>query len=1095
MFRVRRAAGAPVVGVLLALILLAASAAPSTAAAQPAAQPEDNQLSHPAIQRRLNKLVSQSDRAIKRRNGETNAVSIVGRPNLTGPNKGSASEIAFGYVTENLAEFGVNKAAINSLTVVKDADSPSGIHFVTIGQTMAGHPVLNSGVTVTLDGDGRVIAATGRLIQPRAAKAQRFGIGAQRAIQAAAAEVRVDVPNVLRRAKAENPAQARKELFVNSFAKVHDPNPVTAEMAWLPSRDGSGLTLVWETDFEVDGHRWLHSLVSVATGKVLAQSNRYAHADAEGTVFTGQHPDDSPARAVVPFSGLDGSWVDDRTTDGNNVIAYRDLNNDNTVGYQPQTPDNADPEHQHFNYAWTDAWRTNADGADASLDADIDAVITQLFYYTNVMHDWAYGFGFDEPSGNFQEDNFGRGGSGGDPVLAEAQDGWDFGCADGVAPDPDRCQNNAFFGTPADGLNPRMQMYMWAPGRPYRDGSMDGDVVAHEYGHGISTRLVGDGTGGAGGLNYGGHRMHSSLGEGWSDVVSFLIWGDAVVGEYVTGNANRGIRRVAYDTSDHLYSDYNPNAGSGHPNGEVWATMIYDIRAELGLAATTQLVFDGMKGTPGSPDFQDARDAIIAADAATGGANFCLLWSAFAARGLGLNSTFSFASASAPTDNFDIPASCEPSADAGGPYTTDEGVDVVLDGTGSDAGSDPSAGAIVSYEWDFDGVGDYDDASGPTPTFDLVGQDGVYNIGLRITDDFGNTETDSTTVTVDNVEPAVAVSPVAPITEGETATVSGTVTDPGWLDPLTVTIDWGTGAQPVAGALENIRPDATLTFSADYTYGDNGVFTVEVCGSDDDSTVCVNTNITVTNVDPTADIDEDLYLAHAAEVLTVTGTSTDPGSDDLTATWNWGDGGADTVDVNLVNPPDVDPVMSPTVQPRDVAWTADHTYAEACLYNLELGVVDDDGGAASDSAVVIITGNETEVRGKGWWKNQYRPKPPNHLSEERLLCYLAIVNHMSDVFDEVRSPLATRDDAVDVLFVNGNGGSAEEIFDAHLLTAWLNFASGYYDLDTLVDTNGNGIPDSVFQLVVETAEAARVNPATTRDELLAQKDILEGLID
>ena len=99
------------------------------------------------------------------------------------------------------------------------------------------------------------------------------------------------------------------------------------------------------------------------------------------------------------------------------------------------------------------------------------------------------------------------------------------------------------------------------------------------------------------------------------------------------------------------------------------------------------------------------------------------------------------------------------------------------------------------------------------------------------------------------------------------------------------------------------------------------------------------------------------------------------------------------------------------------------------------------------------------------------------------------------VFDEIRGPLATRDDAVDVLSLNNNGGSEEEIFDAHLLTAWLNFASGYYDLDTLVDTNGNGIPDATFSLVVETAEAARANPATTRDELLAQKDILEGLVE
>ena len=35
----------------------------------------------------------------------------------------------------------------------------------------------------------------------------------------------------------------------------------------------------------------------------------------------------------------------------------------------------------------------------AALDADRDASLTQLFYYTYVMHDWLYGHGFDEASG------------------------------------------------------------------------------------------------------------------------------------------------------------------------------------------------------------------------------------------------------------------------------------------------------------------------------------------------------------------------------------------------------------------------------------------------------------------------------------------------------------------------------------------------------------------------------------------------------------------------------------------------------------------------------------------------------------------------
>jgi len=73
--------------------------------------------------------------------------------------------------------------------------------------------------------------------------------------------------------------------------------------------------------------------------------------------------------------------------------------------------------------------------------------VQNLFYLNNVIHDTLYRYGFDEAAGNFQSDNFGKGGKGGDPVQAEAQDG---GGAD-----------NANFATPADGRQPRMQMYLW----------------------------------------------------------------------------------------------------------------------------------------------------------------------------------------------------------------------------------------------------------------------------------------------------------------------------------------------------------------------------------------------------------------------------------------------------------------------------------------------------------------------------------------------------------------------------------------------------------------------------------------------------------
>ncbi len=54
---------------------------------------------------------------------------------------------------------------------------------------------------------------------------------------------------------------------------------------------------------------------------------------------------------------------------------------------------------------------------------NMNFAITQLFYWNNVMHDVSYQYGFDEASGNFQNNNQGRGGLGNDFVYADAQDG------------------------------------------------------------------------------------------------------------------------------------------------------------------------------------------------------------------------------------------------------------------------------------------------------------------------------------------------------------------------------------------------------------------------------------------------------------------------------------------------------------------------------------------------------------------------------------------------------------------------------------------------------------------------------------------------
>ena len=87
------------------------------------------------------------------------------------------------------------------------------------------------------------------------------------------------------------------------------------------------------------------------------------------------------------------------------------------------------------------------------------ASVVQLFYLCNWYHDKLYELGFTEAAGNFQNNNFGRGGIGNDAVQADAQDGGGF--------------NNANFSVDYDGNPGRMQMYVFNGPAPARDGDFD----------------------------------------------------------------------------------------------------------------------------------------------------------------------------------------------------------------------------------------------------------------------------------------------------------------------------------------------------------------------------------------------------------------------------------------------------------------------------------------------------------------------------------------------------------------------------------------------------------------------------------------------
>ncbi|MDV7698392.1 T9SS-dependent M36 family metallopeptidase [Chryseobacterium soli] len=481
-------------------------------------------------------------------------------------------------------------------------------------------------------------------------------------------------------------------------------------------------------------------------------------------------------------------WHSDGTnhytnTRGNNVYAYADLTGTNAVG--PTAEGGAS---RNFNFPFS-IYETAANNLNSS--------ITNLFYINNKVHDIFYKFGFTESARNFQQNNFGLGGAGNDYVNAEAQD------AGGT--------NNANFATPADGLKPRMQMYMWSstnrlfyyntpaaavPRQPLAgtavfgnpldaagvtgnvqlssvldgctalpagslagkiglvergtcsfvvktknlqdaganaaiiynnlangstlsnmsgadptvtiptvlvtndegeyiktqltanttvnvtlkndpsmaitpDGSFDNGIVTHEYGHGISNRLTGNGS-----TCLQASVSSEQMGEGWSDFFALMLTnkpGDNAsvprgIGTYASGESTTGdgIRPAKYSPdftiNSATYADTNGmeyvnTSGTLVPDvhsiGFVWATMLWDLHWKYvekygyssdvtanttnGSSRVLQLVTDALKLQACNPTFIDGRNAILAAEMATTlGQDKCMIWRVFAKRGLGV---------------------------------------------------------------------------------------------------------------------------------------------------------------------------------------------------------------------------------------------------------------------------------------------------------------------------------------------------------------------------------------------------------------------------------------------------------------------------
>jgi len=550
---------------------------------------------------------------------------------LSEPQSDTADNIARRFLARNNSLFALSAANSEELKL-ENEDNDQGTTFLNYTQTVDGLKVFEGQVQVVVNKNGEVLNVREGFLADGPPLRRRGALNEARAI-----------------AKAfEHAGRTVSPSFVENYARQSTTemsrfsNPLDLNFEEVLSeqnvvRVNGESRLAWHIYADVGPDEWYEILLDAYTGELLLRHNLYLF-EAQGTVYT--EAPDKGARQLVSFVGdttinTAAGWMGtSTTTTGNNVEAYLDTDANNA-------PDNNNGAGLSVGHA-TSATQDFTFPFSTTVDPRTQqaAVVTNIFYYNNIMHDFSYNLGFTEAARNFQVNNFGRGGTGNDSVRAEAQDG--------------SGTNNANFATPPDGQRPRMQQFLFTAPTPDRDSSVDGDVVFHEYGHGISNRLIGNGSTALSGTQSG------AMGEGWSDYWAITINNDGAVGEYVTNNP-AGIRRAAYTVPAAAVHDSYADVGAGgfevHRDGEVWAATLWDLRTQLGAAITDRIVLNGMKFTPTRPSFLNARDGIIQADQnLNGGANRCAIWAVFARHGMGVSAVGN--DGTTHTAATDVPADC-----------------------------------------------------------------------------------------------------------------------------------------------------------------------------------------------------------------------------------------------------------------------------------------------------------------------------------------------------------------------------------------------------------------------------------------------------
>ncbi|MBY0308117.1 MAG: M36 family metallopeptidase [Phycisphaerales bacterium] len=612
--------------------------------------------------------------------------------NLTGQHPGATWRAVLGeFVTANRALMGFDASEVNVNRVTRDfVMARNGVRHVTVQQTHAGVDIFDATVRASFTARGELVNVSSRLLdRPAGGFAPgKAVVTARQAVALAAADAGVTVDAGALEVVDRGDGPDGRTVF-KAPAALRADEPVEARLVYFPvTRDTLAPAWAVVVPQHGVGHTY-DTLIDATDGKVLYRTDRLVcAAPATFRVFTGDSPAPmSPGLSTV--SSFQAALVDrEPVTVADADVAAWSRQGWFTAGQTQTVGNNVDAQTDIDGNNASDIGGRADGGAAMLFDFAMDlaqgpsayrpASVTQGFYWANRFHDRLYELGFTEPAGNFQSSNFGLGGTGGDAVQLDVQDG--------------SGTDNANFSTSGnDGSGGRCQMFVWTGPNPDRDGVLESDILFHELTHGVSIRLHGS-------LS---QTQSAGMGEGWSDFFSLSLNSQAgddpdavyTVGPYATyqlGGMNTnyyfGIRRFPYSTDMSkgplTYGDidaarYNvagsiprspafPTGNSDvHDYGEVWCQILWECRAAMvraygyeGNQAMLRLVIDGMALSPSNPTFIQARDSILQAEInGNGGVNLGRLWAAFARRGMGVNASGPAASTtSGVNENTTVPA-------------------------------------------------------------------------------------------------------------------------------------------------------------------------------------------------------------------------------------------------------------------------------------------------------------------------------------------------------------------------------------------------------------------------------------------------------